>query len=113
MRLFRQWVLPVGFAAACLFATPSWAAHHEAGETAEAGAMEMVDINTADVAMLQMLPGIGETKAAAIVAYRDENGPFSAVADLGMVKGIGEATVEKLKDKITVGAAAAAETAAE
>lgn len=113
MRLFRQWVLPAGFAVACLFAAPSWAAHHEAGEAAEAGAMEMVDINTADAAMLEMLPGIGATKAAAIVAYRDENGPFSTVADLGMVKGIGEATVEKLKDKITVGTPAAAEAPAE
>lgn len=113
MRLFRQWVLPACFAVACLFAAPSWAAHHEAGEAAEAGAMEMVDINTADAAMLEMLPGIGATKAAAIVAYRDENGPFSTVADLGMVKGIGEATVEKLKDKITVGTPAAAEAPAE
>lgn len=116
MRLFRQWVLPACFAVACLFAAPSWAAHHEAGEAseaAEAGAMEMVDINTADAAMLEMLPGIGATKAAAIVAYRDENGPFSTVEDLGMVKGIGEATVEKLRDKITVGTPAAAEAPAE
>lgn len=107
MRFVRQWFLPIGFAATCLFAAPSWAAHHEAGETAEAAAMEMVNINTADAAMLEMLPGIGATKAAAIVAYRDENGPFATVETLGMVKGIGETTLEKLKDKITVGDAAA------
>ena len=69
--------------------------------------MEMVNINTADATMLEMLPGIGATKAAAIVAYRDENGPFATVEALGMVKGIGETTLEKLKDKITVGDAAA------
>lgn len=107
MRFVRQWFLPIGFAATCLFAAPSWAAHHEAGETVEAAAMEMVNINTADAAMLEMLPGIGATKAAAIVAYRDENGPFATVEALGMVKGIGETTLEKLKDKITVGDAAA------
>lgn len=107
MRFVRQWFLPIGFAATCLFVAPSWAAHHEAGETAEAAAMEMVNINTADAAMLEMLPGIGATKAAAIVAYRDENGPFATVEALGMVKGIGETTLEKLKDKITVGDAAA------
>lgn len=107
MRFVRQWFLPIGFAATCLFAAPSWAAHHEAGETTEAAAMEMVNINTADAAMLEMLPGIGATKAAAIVAYRDENGPFATVEALGMVKGIGEGMLEKLKDKITVGEAAA------
>ena len=113
MRFVRQWFLPIGFAATCLFAAPSWAAHHEAGEMAEAATMEMVDINTADAAMLEMLPGIGATKAAAIVAYRDENGPFATVEALGMVKGIGDATIEKLKDKITVGEAAAADASAE
>lgn len=107
MQQFHLWFLAVGFAVVCLFAAPSWAAHHEAGEHAEATeageAAAVVNINTADAASLETLPGIGAGKAAAIVQYRDENGPFSAVADLQNVDGIGEVTLEKLKDKVSVG----------
>ncbi len=80
--------------------------HHEAAEATDekmAEAAGPIDINTADTAALQTLPGIGETKAAAIIAHREASGPFATVDDLKNVKGIGEKTLEKLKEKITVG----------
>ncbi len=63
----------------------------------------IIDINTADKTTLTtMLNGIGEKKAEAIIAYREENGPFKSIEELANVKGIGEATVEKNQDIITV-----------
>ena len=61
-----------------------------------------LNINTASAAELEVLPGIGETRAAAIVADRDANGPFSTVDDLTRVEGIGEKTVEKLRNDVAV-----------
>ena len=105
------WLALGVFAVGCLMGTPVWADHHEAAEEAAEAAEEQmpetagpIDINTADAAALQGLPGIGETKAAAIIAHRDANGPFASVDDLTNVKGIGEKTLEKLKEQITVGA---------
>ena len=60
-----------------------------------------VNVNTADAATLaHSLDGIGPSKAAAIVAYRDEHGPFKAVDDLSHVKGIGPATLERNRSAI-------------
>lgn len=56
-----------------------------------------IDINSASASELMSLPGIGASKAAAIVADRDQNGPFASCADLQRVTGIGAATVEKLE----------------
>jgi comEA protein len=61
-----------------------------------------VDINSASVAELTSLPGIGPAKAAAIVEQR-ERVPFKSVADLTRVSGIGERTLEDLRDRISVG----------
>ena len=96
------WLALGVFAAGCLMGTPVWADHHEAAEQM-AEAAGPIDINTADAAALQTLPGIGETKAAAIIAHREANGPFATVDDLKNVKGVGEKTLEKLKEQITVG----------
>ncbi len=63
----------------------------------------LVNINTADSETLQTLSGIGPATAEKIIAYRDENGPFLAVGDIINVKGIGEATLEKLRPSITAG----------
>ncbi len=63
-----------------------------------------VDINTADAATLAAnLHGVGESKARAIVAHREANGPFKSADQLAAVKGIGLATVEKNRDRIRVG----------
>ena len=61
-----------------------------------------IDINTADAAQLVTIPGIGETRAAAILAYREKNGPFAKVEDNMQVSGIKSALFEKMKDYITI-----------
>jgi competence protein ComEA len=61
-----------------------------------------VNINTATAEELSTLPGIGPTKAKSIIDYRTTNGPFQSIEDIKDVRGIGDATFENLKDKITV-----------
>jgi len=63
---------------------------------------QKVDINRAEPWLLEALPGIGEIRAQAIVDYRNENGEFKRVEDLLQVKGIGQGTLDKIKDYITV-----------
>lgn len=62
-----------------------------------------LDINQADSQALQALPGIGEVLAGRIIAYRDENGPFSSPDQLMNVEGIGEKRLEAILDYITIG----------
>jgi competence protein ComEA len=64
---------------------------------------ELVNINTADLTLLQTLPGIGPTTAQRIIDYREENGPFQIVDDLLKVAGIGPVTLDKLRPLVTVG----------
>lgn len=61
-----------------------------------------VNINTADETELSTLPGVGPSKAQAIISYRDENGSFQTIDDLKNVSGIGDKTFEKLKEFIIV-----------
>lgn len=61
-----------------------------------------VNLNTADLSELQQLNGIGEKKASAIIAYREENGSFKSIDELKKVGGIGEKTFENLKEEIEV-----------
>ena len=62
-----------------------------------------ININTADEAQLTTLTGIGATRAQAIIAYREENGPFAVIEDIMNVQGIKEGTFAKIKDEIVVG----------
>jgi competence protein ComEA len=62
-----------------------------------------VNINTAAADELDTLPGIGAEMARRIVDYRAANGPFKSIEDIQRVTGIGDATYQKLKDRITVG----------
>lgn len=69
-----------------------------------AAVAEVVDINSADAGSLAAtISGIGPTRAEAIVAFRKDNGPFTSVDDLVLVRGIGPATVAKNRDKLTAG----------
>ncbi len=61
-----------------------------------------ININTATLSMLIELPGIGETKAAAIIEYRDTYGSFFSISEITNVSGIGDKTYEKIKELITV-----------
>ena len=63
---------------------------------------KLLDINRADKAQLMELPGIGEAKAEAILAYREQIGRFEAIEELKNVSGIKESVFEKIKDKIMV-----------
>ena len=62
----------------------------------------LVNINTASVAELTALNGIGESRAEAIVTYREENGAFGCVEDIKKVSGIKDGLFNKIRDKITV-----------
>lgn len=62
----------------------------------------LININTADAGSLTSLPGIGESRAEAIINYRDTNGPFGTIEDIMNVAGIKEAAFEKIKDYICV-----------
>lgn len=61
-----------------------------------------INLNRADESELQNLPGIGPSKATAIITFRNENGPYQSIDDLKKVTGIGDKTFEKLKESITV-----------
>ncbi len=63
---------------------------------------QKVNLNRAEVWLLQALPGIGETRAQAIVDYRQRNGQFKHISEITRVEGIGTATYEKIKHLITV-----------
>jgi len=61
-----------------------------------------VNLNTADLAALDTLPGVGPATAKAIIDWRDQNGRFTAVEDLLSVTGIGDKTLAELRDLVTV-----------
>ncbi|HHU91760.1 MAG TPA: ComEA family DNA-binding protein [Halanaerobiaceae bacterium] len=73
-----------------------------ASSSSSGGAAGKININTADATELQKLSGIGPGKAKSIIDYRTKNGPFKSVDDLLQVSGIGEKTLEKIRDEIVV-----------
>jgi competence protein ComEA len=79
-------------------AAPSGVSPAPVGGTASG----LININTATATDLEALSGIGEVLAATIVEYRTTNGPFTAVDDLLDVSGIGPATLDEIRDQITV-----------
>lgn len=85
---------------------PAGAATGNGGAAQAAPAAESsggkVDVNSANATELASLPGIGASKAAAIIAEREKK-PFTSVEDMERVRGIGARTVEDLRGKVTVG----------
>ncbi|MGM0521796.1 MAG: ComEA family DNA-binding protein [Pseudomonadota bacterium] len=59
-----------------------------------------INVNTADAELLAELPGIGPSRAEAIIEERDANGEFTAAEDLERVNGIGPATVDSIRDQV-------------
>ncbi len=89
---------------------PEAAVHNEQPQKSElqeskpqSDADGLIDLNTADQAELETLPGIGPELAGRILTYREENGPFIAKEQLMDVEGIGEGRYEKLEARITIG----------
>lgn len=72
-----------------------------ASSTGNAGA-KLVNINTADEGELMTLPGIGQSKASKIIAYREKNGAFGKISDIMNVDGIKNGMYDKIKELITV-----------
>ncbi len=99
-------VLPLAFlllvAAALLWYPPFWQPGYApaSGQPLFTQPQRGIDVNRAGAEELLLLPGIGPKKAEAILAYRNEHGPFTAPEDLLAVPGIGPATLEGLRDKL-------------
>jgi competence protein ComEA len=72
------------------------------GSSGGAVAGALINVNTASATELEALPGVGEVIAQAIVDYRTENGPFASVDQLLDVSGIGDATLENIRELVTV-----------
>ena len=72
------------------------------GETLGKIASVLFNLNSADTTAFDSLPGIGPAKAQAIIDYRNSHGGFKNISELKNVKGIGDATFEKLKSKVTI-----------
>lgn len=72
------------------------------GTDADAVQDKKVNLNTATAQELMTLSGIGEAKAADILAYREQNGGFQSIEDIMKIRGIKEAIFERIKDQITV-----------
>ena len=72
------------------------------GPAASTGDIQKVDINRAGSWLLEALPGIGPSLAAAIIEHRETHGPFADIHELTSVAGIGERTFNQIRDLITV-----------
>jgi competence protein ComEA len=68
-----------------------------AARRSRAEAPAVVNVNTADAALLERLPGVGPALAARILAYRREHGPFRRVEDVEQVRGIGPRTLARMR----------------
>ena len=89
---------------ACFLIVPVWQPGYSTAPPQQTATprREPVNPNTADLETLMTLPGIGEEKAAAILAYRDEHGPFLFAEELADVPGISMQMVEQWADLITL-----------
>ena len=83
-------------------ASPSYAVDNTSATASELSKAAMININKATIDQLITLPGIGKSKAQAIVDYRDKQGAFKSVTELTQVKGIGTKLLAKLEGKVVL-----------
>jgi competence protein ComEA len=103
----RRFAVSAGFLAAALTVAAAPPATPPAGPpqrpaAAKPTAQNVVNVNTATIADLMTVPGIGKALAERIVDFREKNGPFDQVGDLVKVRGIGEKSLAKLQPYLTV-----------
>ena len=89
------------FVLVCASAAPV-AAAPAAAPKASASEARPIDLNTADSAALETIPGIGKSLSQRILKFREKNGPFQSVDDLLKVQGVGEKSIQKLRPYLTV-----------
>lgn len=99
----QKLVIPTGMPATTVAAAPA----RPTGQTAfqmpaTSTPAPLVNLNTASVEELKALPGIGDVLAGRIVAYREANGPFRSVDQLGEIKGISPKLLESLRPMVTI-----------
>lgn len=92
----KHFILAVCLSFSSMFVLPALAESTQAP-------LVSVNINSASADEIsEVLQGVGQAKAQAIVEYREANGSFSAIEDLAQVKGIGDATLAKNQERITL-----------
>ena len=103
MHVSHRIITSLALAAGLLAAVPAaTAAASAAAKPASAAEAKPIDVNTADAASLESVPGIGKSLAARMVAFREKNGAYQTVDDLLKVQGIGEKSLDKLRPYLTV-----------
>jgi competence protein ComEA len=101
IRMMTAIVLALGLvASAAAQETTRTSGARAAGSSAAAAAV--INLNTASAAQLETLPGVGKATAERILEYRQKNGGFKKVEDLMNVRGIGEKSFLKIKDRLSV-----------
>jgi competence protein ComEA len=100
MKRRTNWMIPMGVMLAVAIAATLALAPGVMAD--KAGTSLLVNINTAEQGELVTLPGIGISKADAIVAYRSEHGSFSTIDELTKVRGIGSNVLEKIRHLIKI-----------
>lgn len=95
----RGLALAAALASGAAIAVPAMAQDESAEERSAEG---VVNINTASAEQLQALPGIGQSRAEAIVAMREQRGAFQRVEQIMQVRGVGRATFRRLRPMLTV-----------
>ena len=111
VRSIVRWLVVCGVSMMCAApafaqepATPAPKAESKAKAKPPSSSTAVVNLNTATAADLESLPGIGRSTAQRILEYRQKSGGFKKVEELMNVKGIGEKSFLKIKDRLTVAA---------
>ena len=101
IRVFRA-CYDLGLKTVAIYSKEDISQEGEASESYGQTAEDKVNINKADSSKLQTVPGIGPATAQKIIEYREKNGRFSSVDELKNVSGIGDKTLENMREYITV-----------
>ena len=104
MKLYRALCLVAALLGSAVWTQTAQAAEDPALDSATASAVveQTINLNQATSAELQLLKGVGPKTAEAIIAWREQEGPFQDVEQLLSIKGIGEKTLQAIRDRLTL-----------